>query len=1449
MLSFGQTDVPATGQDQEFTVQTGGLLDASLWGAGGGGGRDLQSRALGRGGAGGKTTVTIPVVPGDVVKVMVGTGGKKAIASGQAPGGWPDGGAGNFWTTPTYAGAGGGGSTRIYVNNVLKAVAGGGGGMGATGAGGGGGLSGQNAATVAGYTGGGTGGTQTAGGLAGGGFLQGGASPTSGNLAGGGGGGGYYGGGGNNSANIRGGGGGSGWIDPALSGTLTEGSYYTAPDPPVAGIGAGAVGGYADDASNHDGGDGFAVLNLRPYDAIDLVPGKQSVPYSGEAKVITVPEDGLIDVKMWGGAGSGGAYSSGSGGSGGAGGFVAAQLLVKAGDVIKVETARGGQQTLPSAAAAGPGGWPDGGQGGKGTSRHGGSGGGSSRIWLNDELVLVAGGGGGGVPTNNSAYGGAGGGLRGLDGGGTYNYAGQGATQWYGGHMPANGSDSNNTGGRLKGGLGFPDGTAANQAQGSSAGAGGGGGYHGGAGSRGNNSTSSSGGAGGGSSYIHVKALNAKTLAGERETPPAIDDPDYVAGIAVGSAVTTSTPRPAGDGLTVLNFSPAGSLGEIEPQQPTPVPATQASRDFRIPANGSINFKLWGGGGGGTWWATEAVPTYGGAGGFVAGWLNVVEGDVVRVETASGGQAPDASGGGYGGWPDGGEGGVYSATRRAGGGGGSTRVYLNGVLMAVAGGGGSAGGGGNKGGSAGGAVGETGQGVAGVYFGGPGGTQSSGGAGSLAEFDGGYLKGGFGYPKQDGRVGRTNGATGDFGAAGGGGFYGGAGAGNIVATAPPAGGGGSSYINSGVIDGEDIPAPADHIPAKTDDSDYVAGVGVGGLNSGASTTPPSPGGPGHGALFFVAGDVDIIPAEFELTTPLGPITNTAPGATATALREIFVALPTITVIGDLGGQPQLEAVVITAVSAYDLTSEPPQVDVSGEVDLDIDDGLTPIKVIALRYILGGGGELYDPIVFDVTPPEGMGEEVPDYDALIDSVLLVTPPEALLSGGSGAFEVGDARNPDRPWARLIVTSPQGTMAGADQNPAFSMPAEIGLTSPEGEVFFPVFYTANPTDPAIVTPPGASAAGQATIDAPVGFPKPLFLSRVFVQSPASTVSAGANVDVFNIGLVVVGQPGARFESYADVRVNFMPAVYVQAPRAIAFEGQGQAIDGDLSTAVILIIPPLIEASGDTALSAEPGMVTLLAPEGFVEPIAGTNGAIRFKRSLIAGRTPASLSPREPAWNDADGVFFAGDAEGSVVSARLGDMGRGGLVPPGGQPGDVLYADGVWRQPQPAFIGPIKPSPAAGRRVLTEAALGPAERRPQTGVVFYRPFFLPRPTTLKRLGFTVATGGATSATIHFGLCHWDVFTARPNGVAHAASATSTAEGDRSVAVNLSLPQGWYAAMFAVVGAAPLLEATVAPVSIAPDFTAEGDWSAPFAGALIPAPTPAGAAADAYAYVWMET
>lgn len=1461
------------GAKQSVNIAENGELTIKLWGGGGSGGKQNPTVANIFGGGGGYTTSKFPVVAGDLIEVEVGQGGQMPVTDGVASiGGWPDGGKGGSYAPNAYHNGSGGGSTRIYRNGTLILVAAGGGGTGANYPGGaGGGATGGRGSDVASspppsQAGGGT---QTAGGfsaapLVAAGYLRGGDSKnTTGSVepnAGAGGGGGYYGGGAGTTANYggTGGGGGSSYVNPVVPGSTMLGMGRNPMGSPASGIGLGGVGAQATYATVTSGGDGQAIFTLAaPPPPTPIVKDTPSnAAFIGEAQTFVAQTAGTLALELWGAGGAGGYSTGNTGMPGGAGGYTNTKIAVVAGDLIKVEVGEGGK--APTALVATDGGWPDGGGGGFfSTSYAGGSGGGSTRVYKNGTLIAVAGAGGGAM----NRAGGAGGGRNG--GSGQLSQIATPGSQFSGGEVLASGV--------VTPAASFRGATSINGT--SEANGGGGGGYYGG----GTGGNGVYGGGSGGSGYIQPGLPGVSQQAPNRPVrdlpAPTIVAPP-VTGVAQGGQGGTTTfanIKNGGNGLVRLSLTDTPAPSGL-PLGKTVLGFTGEKTRFNITEGTVLNVKLWGGGGGGAvWFNGNPRTSTGGVGGSVFAKVSVTPGDYIEVEVAQGAEGGSFGIGGPGGWPDGGYGGTWGKTTSDGGGGGSTRLYKNGVLIAVAGGGGGAS---YDSSYNGGGAGLTGGAGTGGSPNATGGTQTAGGTNTAdTARNGASLKGGNGFTVG---TNRDNGGGG-----GGGGYYGGAGGRNYGG-----GGGGSSWADpnlSSVLISTAIAGPT---PATSTDSDYGNNAARGASTNTTDSGPAPAGGDGRMVLDLIP--FESVPASYNVTTlpvmtvspmaatatgassgnatgGLGTVTLTPPGATpgtggafstplpgpivmsapqgTVSVGFIVTTMPVIQVTGELGGRPQFEAVVVVAVADYDVIFEAPQAEVVAGVNYDVKT-MPRVVVVEPRYILGAGADLYDPIVFEVTPPQGAGEVVPLYDLVIDSVIQVDPPVGAPETGA-TFFVGNPLNPTNPWARVDLSAPDGTMRGPDETAEVEFGNPVQVNAFDGEVYFPVLYTANPLTPVATQAAEGDAAAGATVRVPESI-QATFFARLSVIAPTAEVSASVNVDAYDVGLVVMGQPQARFVGLAQAYIYSMPSLRVMAPRAVAFEGVGRAVDGDLTDAAILILAPVAQASGDNATAAYPGQVFILPPEAFVVPIVGTHGAITVKRSDVKGATPATLATREIAWNTADGVLFLGDAQQAAVASRLGDMGLGGVVPSGGKAGDVLYADGVWRAPQPAFIGPIKSSPQPGRRALTDVGLGPAEIRPTLNTVHYRPFYLPRQTEIVRLGVTVATGGGAIATAHLGLCGWDIDAKAPTALLGRGDVAISGAGDYLTTLSQTLSPGWYAAAFAIEGQSPLLIATVAPSSIKADFTAEGDQTAAYAGTLTPAPT--GVSSNAFAYIWAE-
>ncbi|AFU88392.1 putative lectin-like domain protein [Caulobacter phage CcrSwift] len=604
---------------------------------------------------------------------------------------------------------------------------------------------------------------------------------------------------------------------------------------------------------------------------VDIVAGTPvSVSYSGASTTYVAAETGLMTVHLWGGAGAGGYYANGAGNPnkyGGAGGYATLNFLVQEGDVLTIEVGQGGQVPTGSGTtvtAGGSGGWPDGGYGGKSTSAWVGlgGGGGSTRLYRNGELIGVAGGGGG---ATGFYHGGNGGGMVGL--------ASADASSGAGGTQSAGGTAGSGTL-AIQTGLGFQGGRGGATASTAHAyaGGGGGGGLYGGASNGGGSGAHGSGG--GGSGYINQNLLYSGRLQAGRID--ALGVPFDVAGIrpagvaegGTGPTVASTgwgSITPGGDGFAYLSLTSVASATAFPTSGTTTLAYSGSRQVYTVTQLSTVDIEMWGGGGGGGFYTSGgASPRYGGAGGYTKFTKVLFPGDIVEIEVGQGGQAPTGVGGnigGFGGWPNGGDGGrssVNSATNM-GGGGGSTNIYVNGRLLGVASGGGGSTGfynGGNGGGKWGLADAAAASGTAGTWA-----RDNSTGTGLGRGF---FLRGGHGSPNESRDVAHPN-----AGAGGGGGYWGGGGARGGSGT-HGAGGGGCGFINGDLTWNRDYQWGTQGTGQPYTGGAYTSGVAVGGTsgNTAGSTTN---GGDGQIVFTVTAASTTTLPSDKNALTYSGAV--------------------------------------------------------------------------------------------------------------------------------------------------------------------------------------------------------------------------------------------------------------------------------------------------------------------------------------------------------------------------------------------------------------------------------------------------------------------------------------------------------------------------------------------------------------------------------------------------
>ncbi|CAO3351958.1 glycine-rich protein [Azospirillum melinis] len=216
--------------------------------------------------------------------------------------------------------------------------------------------------------------------------------------------------------------------------------------------------------------------------------------------------------------------------------------------------------------------------------------------------------------------------------------------------------------------------------------------------------------------------------------------------------------------------------GPSVPGPPTQYSTTSATlSSFTVPADGEVEFYLWGAAGGGSGWGT----TPGGPGGYAYGKFKVQAGQVIKYGAGQGGtgggngNGPSLGGTGAGGFGNGGVSGTGTdGYNHGGGGGGATVGLIDNAFKTIAGAGGGTGGEpGYRGGSGGGLSGGNGTGSS------TGGTQTGPG-GNASGMNGG-----------------AGGNTREAGGGGGGGYYGGGGGnGSWTGSGGTGSGGGSGYV-------------------------------------------------------------------------------------------------------------------------------------------------------------------------------------------------------------------------------------------------------------------------------------------------------------------------------------------------------------------------------------------------------------------------------------------------------------------------------------------------------------------------------------------------------------------------------------------------------------------------------------------------------------------------------
>lgn len=289
--------------------------------------------------------------------------------------------------------------------------------------------------------------------------------------------------------------------------------------------------------------------------------------FTGDKAGFQVPSGvNSLDVRAWGQGGWGSSMATG-----GAGGYTAGALKVTPGETLSVAVGGyySGKAFGDALGGADGGGWAE-------------PGGNSSAIRTSggDALVIAGGGGGAGGNTRGYGSGGAAGGEKGQDGS-EAGLGGKGADKATGGAGVGNGAAGADATAGGRGGAG---------GKGSSGGGGGGAGYAGGGGGAGTDDPSgdASGSGGGGTGYADPdRVTGARLVSGDRNTPPAKDDPFWskgwepeTEGIAEGGANLIG-----GNGRVVIQWKGAVAPAELSPATPA---EQSVEPGYEVPAMAAV---------------------------------------------------------------------------------------------------------------------------------------------------------------------------------------------------------------------------------------------------------------------------------------------------------------------------------------------------------------------------------------------------------------------------------------------------------------------------------------------------------------------------------------------------------------------------------------------------------------------------------------------------------------------------------------------------------------------------------------------------------------------------------------------------------------------------------------------------------------------------------------------
>ncbi|AXQ69716.1 tail protein [Caulobacter phage CcrSC] len=482
-----------------------------------------------------------------------------------------------------------------------------------------------------------------------------------------------------------------------------------------------------------------------------------------------------------------------------------------------------------------------------------------------------------------------------------------------------------------------------------------------------------------------------------------------------------------------------------------------------------------------------------------------------------------------------------------------------------------------------------------------------------------------------------------------------------------------------------------------------------------------------------------------------------PGAATGALTTVNVEPPSATVSGAVLANRPLLTITVTAPNGVG------RVPAATSGDIGTITVVTP-TALATTDLVNAAGDIG---TITLTPPAGSATGHARGIGQIGTIIVSAPAPSITVPAS----------PSSPIGTIIVSSPE-PQAGV----AVDLSLAIGT------------ITVNPPEAAVqVIPPVETSGDIGTI--------------TVTSSPNATIAHGHNL-VFPLRTINVSPPEAQASGAVDLITEQELTVILAPPVPLLYQ-EAQVIVG--FPTIFLYAP---EA---TALEiAEFVSVLVTPPDGYAEvPVEPGEARIRYRRSQIKGKAPASLEPREIALNEFDGVLYSRDGAGNVKPTPLGSIVGQGVPPDGGDEGQALNGALSWNEVTPVYSGPIRNAPPAGTTVpLADGVVGSSTFTPTVGFTYTRPFFVAKAMEIANLAVEVVSAGAATATCE--IIHWSL-TGTPGATIVSGSVSAATTGLKAVpGTATTLAPGWYAATFSVAGAAGTsYRASITPATVGPDMT----------------------------------